>query len=721
MGAVTDPDELAHAQAQISAGTTPRVPLGEAAATPGSGPIVDPDELAHARAQLAAPSAPGAPAPNAPALPQGETSMGPTPDRGIAGAIEDGVRMLVAPLMGNRVAAALDTATGTGLPNADYTKNLANEEAKTNWVQAQHPYASQILGGAGTLGAGAAALAAAPEEGVLGGATMGGRALYSALTGGSLSGANAASAEPDLTAPGAASRVGLSTLVGASGGGAAPLVGAGLGAAYNAGANAVTGGVEGMSRGAAKQLLPAMAADTPSAVLAKNAELGPTGMLVDTGPSLQGKGQGAALNSDEGRTILTNAVAARSHPDEISQRVAADVTNTLGQAKSAQVVSDALEAKKAPHNANLTQAFANAPSVDIQNVIDGIDNVKAADGTPLQSTLATIRKSLTQDMGPDADRAPLTDAETLDRARQAIDGMINWAPRGVGPLAGADASSQGIVGNIRTQLSQALKSQVPGYEPAMNGLAKINTLQENIANGLKSLRGGTASIDPEDFANQYGTLPQGPVQPGELPPRTPEQVATNFGMRSAINKALLSNPNDAVAIKRLLQGEEGGNSQNIGTAFGPDARTALQQVVDRENAFAGTNNAIVTNAETARRQAAAAAMKPEAATGGIPYLNPNTSVVGLFATPLRAIGTAALNQLRPDPTRAYGEIARVLTAQGPQRDAYTQALADALLNRGRNAAMAQTVGAAGSKAALAAALIGARQLNGPRPGPQQGQ
>jgi len=99
-------------------------------------------------------------------------------------------------------------------------------------------------------------------------------------------------------------------------------------------------------------------------------------------------------------------------------------------------------------------------------------------------------------------------------------------------------------------------------------------------------------------------------------PRTPEQLATNIGMRSAINKALLSNPNDAVAIKRLLQGEEGGNSQNIGTAFGPDTRMALQQVVDRENAFAGTNNAIVTNAETARRQAAAA-MKPEASTGGV--------------------------------------------------------------------------------------------------------
>ena len=249
-------------------------------------------------------------------------------------------------------------------------------------------------------------------------------------------------------------------------------------------------------------------------------------------------------------------------------------------------------------------------------------------------------------------------------------------------------------------------------------MSTINKLQTNIANGVKSLRGGTATIDPEDFANQYGTLPQGPVQPGALPPRTPEQLATNIGMGSAVNKALLGNPNDAVAIKRLLQGEEGGNSQNIGTAFGPDARTALQQVVDRENAFAGTNNAIVTNAETARRQAAAAAMKPEASTGGVPLINPNTSILGLLGTGGKKIIGAVGSQFVPDPTRAYGEIARVLTAQGPQRDLYTQALADALTRRGSNAATAQTVGRLGSNAALAAALIGARQLNGPRPSPQ---
>jgi len=199
-GAITDPDELAYVRAQLTgavgakspsptsgADTDPNILAQVAAALragkpsapaslpapSASGADTDPAIMAQVHAQLTAPAAP----PPAPvALPQASPSLpGATmeamPDRGFAGAIEDGVRMLVAPLMGSRAAAALDTVTGTGLPNADYAKNLANEEAKTKWVQAEHPYASQILGGAGTLGAGAAALAAAPEEGILGGAT----------------------------------------------------------------------------------------------------------------------------------------------------------------------------------------------------------------------------------------------------------------------------------------------------------------------------------------------------------------------------------------------------------------------------------------------------------------------------------------------------------------------------------------------------------------------
>lgn len=711
MGAITDLSEIENVQRQIGQ-STPPVP--EMAQTAGA--IVAPAELAHVRTQLAAPEATGdalpAIASPSPALPQGQTFMGPRPDRGIGGAIEDGIRMLVAPMMGDRAAAAIDTATGTGLPNADYAKNLANERAKTEWAQSAHPLASQVLGGVGSIAPASAAMAAAPEEGLLGGATLLGRSLYSALVGSGSSGLAAASKEPDLTAPGTAGRVGGAMATGALGGAAAPMFGAGLGAAYNAAGNALAGTPTGISRAAASQILPALRVDTPNVVGNNLTNWGPSAMLADAGPSLTGVAQGTALNSTEGLSIAKGALDARSNPAEISRRVSQDVTNTLGPARSAQVVSDALESAKAPHSANLTQAFASAPPVNVQQIVDNIDRIKTAEGTPLRSALGSVRTALTQDMGPDASRVPVDDAETLDRARQHIDSMINWAPRGVGPLAGADASSQGIIGNIRDQLSQTLKAQVPGYEDSMNGLSAINRAQENIATGLKSLRGGQASVDPEDFANQYGALPHGPVQPGSLPPRTPEQAAQNIGMRSFINKALLANPNDAVAIKRLLQGEEGANSQNIGTAFGPEARSNLQDVVDRESAIASTHNQVVGNAMTALRQAAAKRMDPSAAVGGTPIIYPGSTVGGVVGTLGKKAFGAMADALKADPTAQHGEIARIMTSQGPQRDAYYSALVDALTRRNAIANQAATVGKYGAHGSLAAALIANRAFGG---------
>ena len=710
MAAVTDPDELAHAQAQIGAGTTPQVSPGEAAATPGAGAIVDPDELAHARAQLAAPSVAAASTP-ASALPTGPTSMGPMPDRGIAGSIEDGVRMLIAPLMGNRIAAALDTATGTGLPNADYSKNLANEQAKTNWVQGQHPYASQILGGAGTLGSGAAALAAAPEEGILGGATMGGRALYSALTGGGLSGASAASAEPDLTAPGAASRVGAATALGAGGGAIAPLVGAGLGAAYNAGANALTGSVEGMSRAAAKQLLPAMSAVTPAAVQSSLARLGPEAMLADTGPAMLGKAQGAALDSDEARNVIGTALASRDA--ETNARLAQDVNAAVGPPQSPLQASQAVQAQREKIHQWLPGVFANAPDVDTTNVL-----AKVAQGLPKAvgqdaTVLGQARNWLMKNGPPDAEgnptRVPVTDAETLQNVKMAVDKLIDYGDPSLGVQPGAVAKAQGSIGAVRTQLNQALRDQVPGYSSIMDASSALAKKMEGIEDGNAILGSGQSALSPEDLKARLAALPANWQQP--------YLDGLRIGSRGAIDRAMGTKANDLVALRNQMQGEGGWNEAKLADIHGAGPIGDIANSIDQNTAFRNTYQKVDQGTQTAQRTAAAAAMKPEAATGGIPYLNPNMSLTGAIMTPLRAVGTAALNQFRPDPTRAYGEIARVLTAQGAPRDAYTQALAAALLNRGRNAAMAQTVGGVGSKAALAAALIGAPrvgQLNAPQ-------
>jgi hypothetical protein len=97
-------------------------------------------------------------------------------------------------------------------------------------------------------------------------------------------------------------------------------------------------------------------------------------------------------------------------------------------------------------------------------------------------------------------------------------------------------------------------------------------------------------------------------------------------------------------------------------------------------------------------------MKPTPASE-TPIVNPNMTLTGLGGTiskkTLIAIGNALL---RRDPTRSFGEVAKVLSAQGPQRDAYHAALVDALNRRQSTAAVASRVGDVSSAAALAAGM-----------------
>jgi hypothetical protein len=73
-------------------------------------------------------------------------------------------------------------------------------------------------------------------------------------------------------------------------------------------------------------------------------------------------------------------------------------------------------------------------------------------------------------------------------------------------------------------------------------------------------------------------------------------------------------------------------------------------------------------------------MKPDPSTETA-LINPNMSLTGLLATGAKKTASAALNAVRPDPARSFGEVAKILTEQGPARDARVQAIIDALDRR----------------------------------------
>jgi len=695
MAAIIDPDELTHVQMQLG---EPTPPVGMAAGAPQSGPILDPDELAHVQKQLEAAPIVAAPA----ATPAHDTSRGQvmeaTPDRGVLGTIGDVGRMLTSQIpFADRFSAAMDTlvpGTGPG-KSTDYAGNLRDERLQNEAIAAQHPILSKILGLAG----GAAGIAAtAPEAAIAPAASLAGRAIAGAGTGAAYGGIQGASEAPDLTNTGDVAKRAASGLgVGALAGAAMPLAAGLIGTGYSAAADALTGGAPGISMAASSRLLPAVAADTPQAIQDAAARFGEHGMLADAGPALLGKAQGAALNSDEGRSIMQSALAARDAGT--NNRLAQDLNAAVGPAQSPQAATNAIAAQRTAVHQDLPQIFANAGPVDTSAVLANIGQRLNTARGPEAAVLSRARDYLMQD-GVDAAgnaiRVPVTNPETLQNAKMAIDTLIDRGDPTLGVAPGAVAKSQGSIGDIRRSLNGVLRDQVPGYADVMDRSSALARGAEGIEMGDSVLNAGQGALRPDDLS-------------AALQGMTPEQIAgLRVGARGAIDRTVGTKANDLVALRNAMQGEGGWNDAKLSSIFGAGPTAEIANSIDRNSAFRNTYQNVAQNSQTAQRQAAAAAMKPGAATGGIPLINPNMTLTGALATPVKAIGNALLNQLRPDPTRSYGEIARILSAQGPQRDAYTSALIDALARQGRNSA---TGAAVGNNAGLAAALIGGQYAN----------
>lgn len=649
------------------------------------------DPMGNATGQTA--EAPGP----APAMEYGEQM------RNTMGAIDNGVRAVAngIPFM-DRFAAGMGAATGIGGRFGDYSGNLEKQRAEDKKLEEGAPVANtaaHLVGGAIT------------PMGALGAAARGTGLLAKTLRGGGVGaafgGVQGASEAPDLTDIGdVAKRGATGAAIGGTLGMALPATGKAIGAGYNWLADRLIRS-NGISRPATKHLADALLADTPAAARARVNELGPDAMLADAGPALLGKAQGATLNSDEGRSVMVNALTRRN--EGTNQRIMSDVDRALGPAEDPQTVTNAIRARRTEvDNANYPAALNNAPDVQTAPILTQLDDMipravgmeRRALTNLRQMMMTTERRPLVDAQGhpqydnlgrPRYEEVPVSqnDAEVLHKVKQELDNVIQYDAPGLGIPAGAVARQQGALKLMRGQLNEALEQQVPGYASANRQSAALARRGDAVESGTHYLGSGKTTASPERFAEEFQQL-----EPGE-------QIAFAKGSRGNIDRVLGTKANDLQALRGELQGEGGWNTAKIATVHGPEAADDLVGTVNRNLKFRDTYNKVVENSQTAQRQAASNAMKPEP-PGEMPLVNPNMSVTGLLATGAKKAANWAWNGMRPDPTAHYGEIARVLSAQGSERDRQLQALADVLLSRGANSAAAPAIG---NRAALAAALL----------------
>jgi len=291
------------------------------------------------------------------------------------------------------------------------------------------------------------------------------------------------------------------------------------------------------------------------------------------------------------------------------------------------------------------------------------------------------------------------DAGVLHKVKQELDNVIQYDAPGLGVPAAALTRQQGALKQMRGRLNQALEDQVPGYAEANQASSALARRGDAVELGTQYLGSGKTTASPGRFADEFSRLAPG------------EQIAFAKGSRGEIERLLGTKANDLQALRSELQGSGGWNTDKPGAVHGRPAADDLVASVDRNLKFRDTFGKVVEGSQTDMRRSAREAMKPSPSSE-MPLVNPNMTPTGLALAGSKKILNAGYNALKPDATRSFGEIARLLTAQGPQRDRHVQAVVDAIQSRQRNATSAPAAGNLG--AVVAAMLASGAAHNGPR-------
>ena len=288
----------------------------------------------------------------------------------------------------------------------------------------------------------------------------------------------------------------------------------------------------------------------------------------------------------------------------------------------------------------------------------------------LNTTLDQARQTFTETTRPTA--------ETLHRALDVLDAKA----------AGGDAGILASRNALGTYLGQD-----PNFARGRALQGDYNLLTGALSDGATALRSGDSAIHPEDFAERFaGRTPAG-------------QAAERIGIRNQVDRALGQKPNDLLALRNTLQGEDGWNAAKIGTAFGGDAGNALQGTVNRESTFREFANGVLHNSKSAQRLAGAALAENPAAG------RTNLSGITTLGAPAQALKALLLDPafkaLLDSPTGPRNlAVAKALIAQGATRDQILSQLGQTMDRQAGMTAAIDTVAGAvktgGNKLTIAA-------------------
>jgi hypothetical protein len=485
--------------------------------------------------------------------------------------------------------------------NTPYADELQKVQNFSQGTAEAHPYATT----AGEVGGGvvgtAPLIAAAPAAFGAGG---GGLALRSAAAAGS--GAVLGGADAAVRSGGDLGQI----EAGAAAGGALGAVGPATGSLIGAGARRfyeMIGGLRAPDSGFGSAATRMLGEDTAAsggtqAVRDRLAQLGQPSMLLDASPSFQGRAQGLAARPETMQAIVDPI---RTRAEGTTARLNADVEGALGPAASPRELDAQIKALRNVPNTAIGNAIRNAPNpVDIRPVLQSIDQ-------RLQNAVGGEAAALQRARGLLAHTDPETGWVTIENnpqrlhgVKQELDNLINYGAPEIGIQPGSLQRQQNAVRDVRSQLNQHLRDQVPGYAQANDASAQFARQADAAEAGYNEvMRTGPDALFPQDLQAQLANMSPA------------ERAAMARGNRADIGRRLGTNANDLAALSSALQGEGGFNTAKMGLLHGEEPTQRVVDAVARERAFADANRRIVEGSQTAQRTRAADAIAPRDSLG----------------------------------------------------------------------------------------------------------
>jgi hypothetical protein len=484
----------------------------------------------------------------------------------------------------------------------------------------------------------------------------------------------------------------LGTALGAVTGPVAYGVGAGLTKAWQGAKGAFNRGpdaLRGMDPDAVRRVRTELELDDTSSLAGRNQNTGDRGMLFERGENLQGMAQGVATKPGPGKSIVVDALLKRR---ESSKGVLEDVVNrAMGKGEDIAItIQNAKDVARSAANPEYA-AFRSVPikySPGTQQLIQRIEQA-------FPGIVERTRKNIAND--PDIDPAMVKNGgHFLDELRQALsDAGYKKELSEVGKL------DRGQVRNARSyarRLNGAIDAEVkragkPGvYKRARSTVEKLKLFEEGVDAGK-------------------GLLSKADMTPGAVAQLIKSKGKSEFaeGVRTAMREDIRremvnarsvygADAADALGVSKGLRAMSTSEARDKlkAAGFKPAQIKEMTTVADQEGQYLGTYGRIIGGSQTAERTAAQARVPDPPNLQKDMAATQSTTPTGMS---LAAAKMAFAKVFQGEVDKKFADesmaVARMLVAQGADRDAILSALrgltADIAKNDAQKRAVARVV------------------------------